>query len=36
MKEFITRTPTISALSLFTGVCKFYAIFTHVPLSVTV
>jgi len=36
MKEFITQTLTISALSSFTAVCRLYAIFTHVPLSLTV
>jgi len=36
MKEFITQTHTISALNLFTAVCRFYTIFTHVPLSLTV
>jgi hypothetical protein len=36
MKEFITQTLTISALNLFTAVRRFYAIFAHIPLSLTV
>lgn len=36
MKEFITQTLTIFALNLFTAVRRFYAIFTHVPLSLPV
>lgn len=36
MREFITQTLPTSALNLFKAVLKFYAIFTHVPLSLLV